>query len=225
MRIVLFFSTKWPFIKLHYFKDFKPSGGKMKKSRYTEGKVTLREHLDTIDQNGTVSEHAKRSLVRRLKQKFKDMGYTRLAKNQFLIEDYIDMIFETQDYRCTHWLQTGEGELNGVWNRPGSGYSLWKRQDVVYELDHVFPVNAGGVDGFENFQFLSANANAFVKCSLTYDDLLKRVDLSDKLKDRIKDVLRRREELFKSDRWTSWIQKVEAMEAKLKKNEKIEENA
>ena len=197
----------------------------MGKDRYTEGKVTLREHLDTIDQNGTVSEHAKRSLVRRLKQKFKDMGYTRLAKNQFLIEDYIDMIFETQDYRCTHWLQTEEGELNGVWNRPGSGYSLWKRQDVVYELDHVFPVNAGGVDGFENFQFLSANANAFVKCSLTYDDLLRRVDLSDKLKDRIKDVLARRESLFKSDRWTNWIEKVEAMEAQLKKVEKVEETA
>ena len=196
-----------------------------KKERYTEGKVTLREHLDTIDQNGTVSEHAKRSLVRRLKQKFKDMGYIRLSKNQFLIEDYIDMIFETQDYRCTHWIETKEGQLNGVWNRPGSGYSLWKREDVVYELDHVFPVNAGGTDGFENFQFLSANANAFVKCSLTYDDLLKRVDLSLKLTNRIKRVLRRRKKLFKSERWTNWIQKVEAMEAQVKKVEKIEETA
>ena len=197
----------------------------MGKNRYTEGKVTLREHLDTIDQNGTVSKHAKRSLVKRLKQKFKDMGYTRLSKNQFLIEDYIDMIFETQDYRCTHWIETKEGQLNGVWNRPGSGYSLWKREDVVYELDHVFPVNAGGTDGFENFQFLSANANAFVKCSLTYDDLLKRVDLSLKLKNRIKRVLRRRKKLFKSERWTNWIQKVEAMEAQVKKVEKIEETA
>ena len=197
----------------------------MGKNRYTEGKVTLREHLDTIAQNGTVSKHAKRSLVKRLKQKFKDMGYTRLSKNQFLIEDYIDMIFETQDYRCPHWIETKEGQLNGVWNRPGSGYSLWKREDVVYELDHVFPVNAGGTDGFENFQFLSANANAFVKCSLTYDDLLKRVDLSLKLKNRIKRVLRRRKKLFKSERWTNWIQKVEAMEAQVKKVEKIEETA
>ena len=197
----------------------------MGKDRYTKDKVTLREHLDKIDQNGTVSAHAKRSLVRRLKQKFKDMGYTRLSKNQFLIEDYIDMIFETQDHRCTHWIETKEGQLNGVWNRPGSGYSLWKREDVVYELDHVFPVNAGGTDGFENFQFLSANANAFVKCSLTYDDLLKRVDLSLKLKNRIKRVLRRRKKLFKSKRWTDWIQKVEAMEAQIKKVEKVEETA
>ena len=195
------------------------------KNRYTKDKVTLREHLDKIDQNGTVSAHAKRSLIRRLKQKFKDMGYTRLSKNQFLIEDYIDMIFETQDYRCTHWIETKEDQLNGVWNRPGSGYSLWKREDVVYELDHVFPVNAGGTDGFENFQFLSANANAFVKCSLTYDDLLKRVDLSLKLKNRIKRVLRRRKKLFKSERWTDWIQKVEAMEAQIKKVEKVEETA
>ena len=193
----------------------------MAKQRYTEGKVTLREHLDIIDQNGTVSEHAKLSLIRRLKQKFKDMGYTRLAKNQFLIRDYIDMIFETQDQRCTHWIEIKEDQLNGVWNRPGSGYSLWKRADVVYELDHVFPVNAGGTDGFENFQFLSANANAFVKCSLTYDDLLKRVDLSRKLKTRIRKVLRRRKKLFKSEKWKDWIDKVNAMESRIKKVEKV----
>tara|TARA_R110001592_G_scaffold72792_2_gene222410 strand:+ start:4582 stop:5166 length:585 start_codon:yes stop_codon:yes gene_type:complete len=189
----------------------------MAKRRYTEDRVTLREHLDIIDQNGTVSENAKLSLIRRLKQKFKDMGYTRLSKNQFLIRDYIDMIFETQEDRCTHWIETKDDQLNGVWNRPGSGFSLWRRADVVYELDHVFPVNAGGKDGFENFQFLSANANQFVKCSLTYDDLLKRVDLSRKLKTRIRRVLARRKKLFKSDQWKNWIQKVEAMEAQVKK--------
>ena len=188
--------------------------------RYTEGKVTLREHLKTIDQNGKVSEKAIFSLITRLKKTFKQMGYTRLAKNQFLIRDYIDMIFETQDYRCTHWLEVKEGELNGVWNRPGAKYNLWKREDVVYELDHVFPVNAGGGDAFENFQFLSANANQFVKCSLTYDDLLRRVDLSERLKDRIRDVLNRRKELFESERWLNWIEKVNDMESEIEKNEK-----
>ena len=59
-----------------------------------------------------------------------------------------------------------------------------------------------------NFQFLSANANQFVKCSLTYDDLLKRIDLSDILKDRIRDVLRRREELFASKKWANFINKI-----------------
>tara|TARA_R100001015_G_C4630558_1_gene192272 strand:- start:2702 stop:3280 length:579 start_codon:yes stop_codon:yes gene_type:complete len=189
----------------------------MSKPRKTEGKVTLREHLDTIDQNGKVSEKAIFSLITRLKKTFRQMGYTRLAKNQFLIRDYIDMIFETQDYRCTHWLEVKENELNGVWNRPGSGYSLWKREDVVYELDHVHPVNSDGTDGFENFQFLSANANQFVKCSLTYDDLLKRVDLSDRLKDRIRDVLRRRAELFASEKWNNWIDKVNNLETELQK--------
>ena len=118
------------------------------------------------------------------------------------------MIFETQDYRCTHWLQTKEGELNGVWNRPRTGYCLWKKTKVHYEIDHVHPINAGGVDDLMNFQFLSANANQFVKCSLTYDDLLKRIDLSDILKDRIRDVLRRREELFASKKWSDFINKI-----------------
>ena len=92
------------------------------------------------------------------------------------------MIFETQDYRCTHWLHVEEDELNGLWNRPGKDYNSWKTPYIKYEIDHVHPVNAGGTDRLDNFQFLSANANQFTKCSLTYDDLLKRVDLSDLLK-------------------------------------------
>ena len=128
-----------------------------------------------------------------------------------------------QEFIGSHFgnIEIKEDQLNGVWNRPGSGYSLWKRADVVYELDHVFPVNAGGTDGFENFQFLSANANAFVKCSLTYDDLLKRVDLSRKLKTRIRKVLRRRKKLFKSEKWKNWIDKVNEMESRIKKVEKV----
>jgi len=49
--------------------------------------------------------------------------------------------------------------------------------------------------------------------------------LSLKLKNRIKRVLRRRKKLFKSKRWTDWIQKVEAMEAQTKKVKKVEETA
>ena len=198
-----------------YYKHIQHKEANMNNTRNTEGKVTLREHLSTIDQNITVSEKQIVSLVRRMKKIFKNMGYTRLAKNQFLVRDFIDMIFETQDYRCTHWLQTQEGELNGVWNRPFGGYVGWKTKEVMYEVDHVHPVNSDGLDSFENFQFLSANANQFTKCSLTYDDLLRRVDLSDRLKDRIRDVLRRREELFASDRWNEWLQKVEDMEAQV----------
>ena len=62
------------------------------------------------------------------------------------------------------------------------------------------------------FQFLSANANQFVKCSLTYEDLLKRIDLSTALKDRIRTVLAKRELLFKSEKWKNYIEKIEKLE-------------
>ena len=179
----------------------------MSKDRYPS-KMTLREHLDGLDQNSRAGSEELLSLHKRVKKKFKELGYVKTAKNDVLISKYIRMIFETQDYRCTHWLQTKEGELNGVWNRPGTGYCLWKKTKVHYEIDHVHPINAGGVDDLMNFQFLSANANQFVKCSLTYDDLLKRIDLSDILKDRIRDVLRRREELFTSKKWADFIEKI-----------------
>ena len=179
----------------------------MSKDRYPS-KMTLREHLDGLDQNSRAGSEELLSLHKRVKKKFKELGYVNTAKNDGLITKYVRMIFETQDYRCTHWLQTKEGELNGVWNRPGTGYCLWKKTKVHYEIDHVHPINAGGVDDLMNFQFLSANANQFVKCSLTYDDLLKRIDLSDRLKDRIRDVLRRREELFASKKWADFMNKI-----------------
>ena len=170
-------------------------------------KMTLREHLEILDQNGKAEpgQKAMTSLHRRVKKLFRQLGYTKAAKNDTLVTQYINMIFGTQDYRCTHWLPTTGDELNGVWNRPGAGYGMWKRDEVQYEIDHVHPVNAGGADHLENFQFLSGNANQFVKCSLTYDDLLKRVDLSGALKDRIRDVLKRREELFASAEWKNFI--------------------
>ena len=79
----------------------------------------------------------------------------------------------------------------------------------------MHPVNAGGSDRLDNFQFLSANANAFTKCSLTYEDLFKRVDLSDRLKNRIKSVLEKRAALFQSDVWKDFIQKLEEIEGRV----------
>ena len=173
-------------------------------------KVTLNEHLVTLDQNSTVSDIEMRSLQRRVVQKFKDCGYEAASKDHKLVNEYIDMIFKTQDYRCTHWLRVKEGQLNGVWNRPAKGYRNWKTKEVKYEIDHVHPRNAGGVDDLKNFQFLSANANQFTKCSLTYDDLLSRVDLSGRLKRRIRTVLRRRSKLFASQKWKDFMVKLEA---------------
>ena len=184
-------------------------------------KVTLNEHLEMVDQNSQASKNEIDSLCERIRKKFKTCGYETVYKGyksrdvskrqecQSLIREYVRMIFETQDFRCTHWLPVKKGELNGVWNRPGAGFCNWKRTDIIYEIDHVNPVNAGGVDSLDNFQFLSSNANQFVKCSLTYDDLLCRVDLSKALKNRIKKVLSDRERLFKSDKWKNFLSRLE----------------
>ncbi len=180
--------------------------------RYVENKITLREHLDSLDQNSKAGREEIGSLLKRMKKRFRDIGYVKVSKSDMLVLEYIRMIFETQDYRCTHWLQTTGDQLNGVWNRPGTKYCLWHKKTVHYEIDHVFPVNAGGTDDLKNFQFLSANANQFVKCSLTYQDLLKRIDLSDILKDRIRNVLARRQKLFSSDKWKNYIDKINKYE-------------
>ena len=81
-------------------------------------KVTLNQHLETLDQNSTVSDIEIKSLQRRVAKKFKDCGYEAASKDKELISEYITMIFKTQDYRCTHWIKVKEGQLNGVWNRP-----------------------------------------------------------------------------------------------------------
>ena len=179
-------------------------------------KVTLREHLDMLDQNSTVSEHEAESVCRRMQKKFELCGYSEAAQDMGLIQEYVQMIFETQGFRCTHWIKTEGEQLNGVWNRPCRGYLGWKTTEVKYEIDHVHPINAGGLDELTNYQFLSANANQFTKCSLTYDDLLKRVDLSAKLKKRIRSVLSKRRRLFRSKKWKQFVAKLDALENRTK---------
>ena len=174
-------------------------------------KVTLNEHLANLDQNSLVTkEYIEKKMLPRVKKLFKSCGYSSASRRNDLVFEYIDMIFETQDYRCTHWIRVKKGEYNGLWNRPHAYFAGWKAKVVYYEIDHVHPVNAGGTDNLQNFQFLSANANQFTKCSLTYDDLLCRVDLSSRLKTRIRKVLKRRERLFKSEKWKVFMAKMEA---------------
>ena len=172
-------------------------------------KITLNEHLRSLDQNSRASEYEISRLRKRIGEKFALCGYEEASTDIRLINEFISMIFETQNYRCTFWLRVGKSQLNGVWNRPWRGYIGWKAKNVFYEIDHVNPVNNGGIDHLENYQFLSANANQFTKCSLTCEDLLRRVDLSDRLKRRIVTVLKRRKKLFKSEKWKLFMQKME----------------
>ena len=179
-------------------------------------KVTLNEHIEMVDQNSQATAKEIESLCERMRGRFRVCGFnnvwqnykargkhneTKRKQSRALVRQYVDMILETQDYRCTHWLYVEDDELNGVWNRPGGNYCNWRIKNIIYEIDHVHPTNAGGKDCLTNYQFLSSNANQFVKCSLTYDDLLKRVDLSDRLKERILHVLDQRQKLFASEKW------------------------
>ena len=173
-------------------------------------KYTITEHLKVLDQNGKAGAKEIFKLVERVRQKFRNNGLIRTADNNQLINEYINMIFETQDYRCSFWLPAADGEINGVWNSPK--YSGWATDKVIYELDHVLPVNAGGKDSLTNFQFLSQNANHFTKCSLPMDLVFKRVDLSEKLKDRLRTVMKKREELFNSNKWKDYIDRVKSFE-------------
>ena len=176
-------------------------------------KYTITEHLRVLDQNGQASAGEINKLVGRIKEKFRKNGLTTTAENNKLIYEYIHMIFETQDYRCSFWLEAKESEINGVWNSPKK--SGWATDKVVYEVDHVNPVNAGGSDSLTNFQFLSQNANHFTKCSLPMDLVLRRVDLSERLKERLRTVMEKRNELFNSDKWKNYIDRIKLFEKQM----------
>ena len=63
----------------------------MSKDRYPS-KMTLREHLDGLDQNSRAGSEELLSLHKRVKKKFKELGYVNTAKNDTLITKYIRMI-------------------------------------------------------------------------------------------------------------------------------------
>ncbi len=172
-------------------------------------KITLNEHLRGLNQNSRATGYEISKLKRNVARKFIDCGYEEASTDDQLISEFIHMIFTTQNYRCTFWLRVGKEQLNGLWNAPYRDYIGWRSKIIWYEIDHVNPRNNGGGDNLKNYQFLSANANRFTKCSLTYDDLLRRVDLSERLKRRIVTVAKRRKKLFKSEKWKLFMQKME----------------
>jgi hypothetical protein len=171
--------------------------------RYVENKITLGEHLLKLDQNRTVNKYETNYLISKVQNLFRKCGFTKAAKNKDLVKRYITMIFLTQDAKCSYWIKTEEGEINGVWNSPGSQYKNWHSDWIRYELDHVQPANSGGLDSLTNIQFLSPNNNRFIKCALTVEQLLKRVDLSIAFKNRVRYVQEKRKELFSSKRWNT----------------------
>ena len=119
-----------------------------------ENKVTLNEHLVGLNQNSRASENEIYKLRKTVAQKFVLCGFEEASTMNHLIDEYINMIFETQNYRCTFWLRVGKEQLNGLWNAPYRGYIGWKSKTIWYEVDHVNPRNNGGGDNLKNYQFL-----------------------------------------------------------------------
>ena len=84
------------------------------KTRFIQNKVKLKEHIDRLDQNKKAAIREINILLPKMKNKFRDSGWIKSAENDELVYEYIKMIFETQDFRCTHWLETKGDEINGM---------------------------------------------------------------------------------------------------------------
>ena len=182
-------------------------------------KRTITEHLKQINQNAKANSDNIDSLVYRLSNKgnerygryFKKAGYPICGGRADIIKEFVEMIFETQDNHCSMYVPTKEGQIGTHWHRPGKA---WYQDQLKYEIDHVEPTNAGGKDSLENIQFLSPNANQFLKNSLTCDLFFRCVHISDVTKQRFKQVLENRKKLFKSKKWKDFIHKCEKIEGR-----------
>ena len=183
-------------------------------------KRTITEHLKQINQNARANTMNFDSLVKRLSNSgsektgrlFMKAGYPICGDKPEIIKEYVHMIFETQDYHCSMYVPTTGDQIGSHWHRPGYG---WRRHVLMFEIDHVEPVNNGGKDRLDNLQFLSPNANQFLKTSLTPDMFLRCVHISDATKNRFRQVLQNRQRLFESQRWKDFIHKCEAIEGRV----------
>ena len=185
------------------------------KKRYSqtcENPRTLTEHLSQLDTNKRAGHKEFVALSKKVKYYFYLNGYKKSENNPALVLEYIKMIFETQDFRCTHDLPISGNQVSATWNAPGKNFNNWRTADVVYEIDHTVPVNSGGDNSLENLQFLSGNANRFKKCSMTYDYYLRRIDITKAEKQRIVSVLKRKDKLFNSQKWLDFKKKLEEYE-------------
>lgn len=134
-----------------------------------------------------------------------NIKYHQQNKTDFCVTAYqlrwkfCDYIFQTQDYRDFLWTPSEEiipGIYgNTCWIMP----SQFRTFELTYQVDHVTPIAAGGLDELENYAFLTAMSNMFIKNQLPIDYLSGLY--GGYFSTRIREVMNNRKDLFASIEW------------------------
>jgi hypothetical protein len=188
-------------------------------------KRTLSDHLTQIlpnrDANVGNCEATRLadSVCIHLKHYFPILAKKSNPQSKKLREKFVRLILSTQDNKdFIYYKPSNDDTPNQSWNRPSAGYRQWRISYLMYEWDHVIPLNNLNKDGnccrdvhaLENLALMSGNCNQFVKCSLSIEMMLKilRGKNDNVLIDRITKVLDNRNKLFSSVEWANFKKEV-----------------
>lgn len=180
--------------------------------------------IDRISKSDSFREKLYRANYKKLadvnyQSKSKNIKFTSIKNKNYSIEaenlrkEYVQLILETQDYKCALWIPSIEIQpgiyANISWPRPNT----FKNKIMTLETDHVIPIINQGKDHLENYMFLSAMANQFVKNQLPFE-VVGKIYQSQPLINRVEYILQKRKKLFLSTNWKNFIKKINNFETK-----------
>jgi len=117
--------------------------------------------------------------------------------------EYVDMIFKTQGYRDLFYYISPAG-LSPNWPKPTS----FHHDELHYQTDHLLSSRYGGPNSLENYCFLTANINEYLKNQASIEQLLNIYCELTAMCDSVRNGLKERKKLFASQKWTDFLTKI-----------------
>lgn len=169
-----------------------------------EGRGTLRAHREALARNPEAYTADIGRVANTLVPHLKRSGYPRATARRTgsLPRDIVAVIFEAQENRPFFHV---DGPLPFCWNRP----SDWDKPFIRYEWGHLHSRNQAESASTQltDLCLQSARCNQHIQTSMDIEEVLEWLRGS-RLEERVRAVLARREEAFRSHRWVSLMSRL-----------------
>jgi len=161
---------------------------------------TLRQHREALSHNPNAYIYDLPRVRLTVINQLRKCGYSKVSLKRCpeLIAKFVELIFSTQENLPFFHVN---GPLPYCWNSPKD----WDKDYIRYEWGHLLSRNQSvSPDEIENLCLQSARCNKHIQTSMDINEVLIWLDGS-AVANRIRDVLKKRETLFKSEEWAKLL--------------------
>jgi len=172
-------------------------------------KMTLKEHRERLAKNKDKTDIDLPRCYKTFRTQLKACGYQRVPFA--IVKEIVNMLWEAQGRKPFFYTENKNG-VPYVWSRKTD----WVKYDYFrYEWDHLFFLSENKSNYIENFALMTSRGSQQIQASMNIDEVLDTLGQS-KTSHVVYENLRKRQILFKSDKWLNLIDSIRKYHTSLK---------